>query len=59
MATKGMSSKTYCSIEEFRDNFLSKESLSMLNRMNQAESTRIASMMAVDVRAIIEKGLRS
>lgn len=48
----------YCSLQEFREDFLSEESLDLLDRMNRSESSRSAPKLSVDVRAIILKGLK-
>ena len=54
---KGQKAKRYCSLEEFREDFLSKESLQILDKMRRDGSRVAAPKLSVNVRSAVLKGL--
>lgn len=54
---KGKKAKRYCSLQEFREDFLSKESIQMLDKMRRDESRVATPKLNVNVRSAVLKGL--
>lgn len=53
----GKNMKRYCSLQEFREDFLTKESLQILDRMKRDESRVATPKLNVNVRSAVLKGL--
>ncbi len=53
----GKKAKTYCSLQEFREDFLSKELLQAMDRMRDRESRMATPKLNVNIRSAVLKGL--